>query len=413
MLENKYRSAKRQRILIFLCWLVYTIAYLGRYSYNSNIKIIGDFFGQGSSNTGLVTTMFFFAYGAGQIINGLFCKKYNKKYMLSLSLILSAIINGVIGLGVDFAFFKYLWLLNGIVQSVLWSSLIMVLSENLDQEHLRSAIVVMSTCVPAGTFLAYGASALFSIFTSYRASFLLATVSMAIVGVVWFVLYSKNTIKVEKVLTDSVTTNETKTKPSASLVIMIALICVFAVICNLVKDGLQTWTPDVLAKEHALPDSLSIMLTLMLPLVGVMGASLAVQMQKRLRNYVLVIGIFFFSAGILLLGVVLLMQTSWVPVIIFMSVAFCMSQGINNIITSVAPLELRDKINSGMLTGVLNGFCYVGSTISGYGLGSLVENSGGDWNVVFYLLIGLCGLAVLITIINSIVSAYKKRSLRS
>ncbi|MBQ3493075.1 MAG: MFS transporter, partial [Clostridia bacterium] len=145
-------SNKKQNALIFLCWLMYTIAYLGRYSYNSNIKIIGEYFSQGKDATGLVSSMFFFFYGAGQIINGLLCKRYNKRIMLSLSLIVSAIINLVIALGVHFTYFKFLWLLNGVSQSILWSSLILVLSENLDDQHLKKAIVVMSTCVPAGTF---------------------------------------------------------------------------------------------------------------------------------------------------------------------------------------------------------------------------------------------------------------------
>ena len=79
MLENQYGSSKRQKTLIFLCWLVYMVSYLGRYSYNSNISVISDFFGAGEGATGLVTSTFFFAYGAGQIVNGLLCKKYNKR----------------------------------------------------------------------------------------------------------------------------------------------------------------------------------------------------------------------------------------------------------------------------------------------------------------------------------------------
>lgn len=66
--------------------------------------------------------------------------------------------------------------------------------------------------------------------------------------------------------------------------------------------------------------------------------------------------------------------------------------GVNNVITSMAPLFWKEKINSGLLAGILNGFCYVGSTISSYGLGSVADGLG--WNGVFWLLFILC-LAVV------------------
>ena len=387
---------------------MYTIAYLGRYSYNSNIKIIGEYFSQGKDATGLVSSMFFFFYGAGQIINGLLCKRYNKRIMLSLSLIVSAIINLVIALGVHFTYFKFLWLLNGVSQSILWSSLILVLSENLDDQHLKKAIVVMSTCVPAGTFLAYGASALFSTFTSYNASFLLAAVGMSVVGILWFFTETKVTCPTVKVTEKVGEQPKQKNKLASSLIVTIIIICVFAIICNLVKDGLQTWTPDILGKKFTLPNSLSIMLTLLLPLVGVLGATIAVKVQSIIKNYVVVLGVFFLLAGALLTAVILLMNVHWVPVIACMSIAFCMSQGMNNVITSIAPLQLRDKINSGMITGVFNGCCYVGSTISGYGLGSLVESSG-NWNVIFWLMVALCAIAAIVSLIYILLSKRKPK----
>ena len=54
------------------------------------------------------------------------------------------------------------------------------------------------------------------------------------------------------------------------------------------------------------------------------------------------------------------------------------------------------KINSGMIAGILNGFCYLGSTLSAYGLG-LIADMGG-WNLVFWLLFGLCVVAIILSV---------------
>ena len=72
-------SSKMQFILIFLCWAVYTVAYIGRYSYTANGVPIMKYFEVNKDEFALATTFFFFAYGAGQILNGLLCRKYPMK----------------------------------------------------------------------------------------------------------------------------------------------------------------------------------------------------------------------------------------------------------------------------------------------------------------------------------------------
>jgi len=68
----------------------------------------------------------------------------------------------------------------------------------------------------------------------------------------------------------------------------------------------------------------------------------------------------------------------------------------------MVPLQLKSRVNSGKLAGVLNGFCYLGSTISMYGLGLIADNWG--WEAGFYVLLGLIGAVVLVGIIHRIIS---------
>jgi sugar phosphate permease len=49
---------------------------------------------------------------------------------------------------------------------------------------------------------------------------------------------------------------------------------------------------------------------------------------------------------------------------------------------------MKGKMNSGMLAGVLNGFCYMGSTVSSYGLGAVADHFG--WSAVFTVLTAVC-----------------------
>ncbi len=58
---------------------------------------------------------------------------------------------------------------------------------------------------------------------------------------------------------------------------------------------------------------------------------------------------------------------------------------------------MKGKVNSGMIAGVLNGFCYVGSTISSYGLGLVADLWG--WEAVFYLFLAV---SIVITVIAAV-----------
>ena len=89
--------------LLLLCWLVYACSYIGKVNYAANINQIMDFYHVDHSSAGLVSTFFFFAYGIGQIVNGILCKKYNVRYVVFGGLLLSGIMNISVGFVDSFA----------------------------------------------------------------------------------------------------------------------------------------------------------------------------------------------------------------------------------------------------------------------------------------------------------------------
>lgn len=387
-----------------MCWLVYVSAYLGRYSYNSNITLIEGAFGVSHAESGLVTTFFFFAYGAGQVLNGIFCKRYPKRSVLALSLAGSSVINLAVFFGIPFGSVKYLWLINGLLQSVLWSSLISVLAENLDACNLKKAIIAMSTTTSAGTLITYGLSSLFALFGNFRLSFGAGAAVMLAVALCWYLSYGKLTagapqsVELAPVSEEPAVNKISKSAVSGALMLLLAVLAVYAVVDNLIKDGLHTWVPSVLKETYGLADSLSIVLTLILPVLGIFGAMFASLLHRYLKNFLVLAGAMFGMAAICLLAVVLLLKTSyWAVILVFFGLVVLLMHGINNVIVSMTPMYLREKLDSGKTAGILNGFCYVGSTISSYGLGAVADLQG--WNGVFHLLLIVCAVPVAFTLI--------------
>ena len=399
-------------LLIGLCWMVYACSYLGKLAYNANITQIETDYSISHSKAGVASSCFFFAYGIGQIINGLLCRKYNLRIVVFCGLLVSGTMNFLVGVVDNFAIIKYLWLINGVGLSVLWSSLIRLLSITLDKKSVGRAVFAMGTTVATGTFLTYGFSAIFVALDVYKMMFFLAGILLPSISILWFFAYPKLVRKKEETHEEvgQVRVESKKRQKNHGILIAIAVLAFFATIDNLVKDGLTMWVPMILKETYSLPDYASVLLTMVLPILALFGTCVAALLRKKIQDFVLLCGLMFFGAAICIGLVILCMPMGYVAVTLgSFGVVACLMASVNNVITSMAPLYWKDKINSGRVAGILNGFCYLGSMLSAYGLGVVADMGG--WNSVFWLLFGLCAAAMSISICYSVIKRVKRKKI--
>lgn len=399
-LKKSNKTDKSSVLLIYLCWLVYACAYVGRGTYAANINPVMDYYSVNHADAGLVSTSFFFAYGIGQVVNGLLCKKYNIRWIIFGCLMLSGAANLSIALLPSFAPIKYLWIVNGFSLSVLWPTLIRLLSESLSQKHMSRAIIVMGSTVAAGTFFVYGASALFTLFTSFKAAFFTSSAILIAVAAVWVfalpqLMRGSNADEGEQngaAQAEKITPRGQK--PSRYLFLVIAELALFGIVTNLIKDGLTTWVPSILKEGYNLDDSLSIILTLALPLVSISGNELAVSLHKKIPDYVFQCALTLLTSAVIIGAVILSFELdSAIPALVCFTLVSLLVSSSNSLITSLFPLYMKGRLNSGLIAGVLNGFCYLGSTLSSYGLGAVADSRG--WIAVFIALLVAAGISLL------------------
>lgn len=399
--------------LIFLVWLVYATSYLGKVNYSANITQIIDFYQVTKAEAGLPPTLFFFAYGIGQVVNGLLCKRYPIKLTIFLSLTLSAVLNLMIAVSSDFGIVKWLWLANGFALSLLWPTLIRLLSESLATAELGKSSVVIGTTVASGTLVAYALGALFAFLNRFKLSFYAAAFADLLVAGIWLFSYQKatNMALIQKAREDAPEEKETANAGSKAsgpmakpVILSIVFLCLFAVVTNLVKDGLITWVPSVLKESYSLPDTLAILLTLIIPIVAIFGNAFALMLHKKFTDYITQACVCFAAISIIL-GVILwsLGAKSIAVMLLCLLLTSLLASSLNSLITAIFPMFMREQLNSGMFAGILNGFCYLGSTISSYGLGSVADKHG--WSGVFILLLGICLFSCFVWLIYALFRA--------
>ncbi len=400
-------SNKKSNFLIFLCWAAYTAAYVARLNYNASMVEILSQLGTTKEAAGTVSSFFFFAYGAGQLTNGLLSKKYNTKYSVAIALICSSAINLSMTFcqGVDSM--KILWFFNGVFQSVLWSSLIKTLSDNLADNKLSKAVMVMSTTVASGTFISYGLAALFSALKiKWTCIFYVASAVVGIVAIIWF--FGMGTIqKGKKEVAVSKQQEKNKLSLTPAFIFSIVVILISAVTNGFIKDGITTWVPSILKEEFGVSASLSIIVTLLLPILSIFGASLVKALHKKQKNENTLNCIFYFGSTVLAGLIILTLNLKAVPLTLALFGGIsCLMAAVNNVITSVVPLYSRDKIDSGLSAGLLNTFCYVGSTLATSLLGKIADNKG--WNDVFICILIFTAVSFAVCLISTVFQKKKR-----
>lgn len=404
MKANSGKSAAKdtQNLIIILSWFVYSAAYFGRYSFSSSINSIIENFSVSRAQTGLVGTFFFVAYGVGQVVNGFLCKKYNPRLVFPLALGGSALINVLVFVLIksgfmaqNFFVLKYMWMLNGVVQSFIWTSIIYIFGENIEQVNMARAGAAIGTTVPAGTFIAYSSGTLMEHLGIYEWSFVMAAVIMTAVAVSWFILFKPHTrTDIKAPDTPEATSQNKKRGISRTAFIIIAGLAIFAVSNNFIKDGLQNWIPTILKETYDFSNDKSLILATAIYLFGISGSFIAKAISKRLTDHIIVSVILFTIAAALILAIRLLLNVSAVAVAALLIPVMICGYAINNVVTSLAPLSLRDELNPGVTAGVLDGFCYIGSAIATYALGSVADRIGWDASVLMLFITAIVASAV-------------------
>lgn len=417
----KKKKATKATLLIWLCWLVYMCSYLGKVNYSANIGEFESFYGVSHAEAGLVSTFFFFAYACGQVVNGLFCSKYNVKYTIFGAVIASSLCNLIVAISNNFQIIKFAWLINGAALSVLWPTLIGLLGKTIKKDYLVKASITMGTTVAVGTAIIYGLSSIFAIFNGFRLAFYFPAIFFPIIGIVWLCSYKKLTTPTEEdgsldIVKEPVQTESKKHSAPfpKSYLPMLCVMALIAIVTNLVAEGLTSWVPVILKETFELPPFLSILLTLTLPIIAIFGNLFSNKMHKRIPNFIVMLAFFFACAGVMILAVIGLLQFKFafviVATIVLLALIRFFAGASNSTITSIFPLSMKGKGDSGFLAGILNAFCYVGSVIASYGLGLIADASG--WNMVFYVLFGACVLVVVVSFVFALIEKIisKKRN---
>ena len=164
MTNHKIISSRRLSwLMVFGCWLVYTVAYIARNTYSASIVTLTGTGLLDEKSAGLVGTLYFILYGTGHLVNGILADRISPVAMIVTGLLGTTACNLFMPTVTPTLWLMCLvWGANGFFQAMLWSPIINIVSGRISPAVKPRALVVISTTVPLGTVLAYAITSLCS-----------------------------------------------------------------------------------------------------------------------------------------------------------------------------------------------------------------------------------------------------------
>lgn len=423
--------------LFLLCWMVYFSSYLGRLNYSSAMTVMLDTEIITKAQAGFISMIYFLAYGIGQCLNGFAGDRVNPKSMITCGLIVSAGMNLIMTFSRNFLIMTAAWLVNGYAQSTIWPPIIRIFSEMLETKtKLRYCVDIVSTQA-AGTFASYFLSAVIIAYTKWQFVFLAATLILFTAAVIWNIGFSSVKRRAEREEEQSFTDNSEENRRSkychcteqekeisvtrqnqekrqsdffSLLAVSGSLLLIFPILVHgILKDGVVSWVPTFLSETFKSGAHTAILLTSVIPIINLSGAYAGKFVFRKMKNDEIRASVLFFAISAAGLFILYQFGNRDIFLTVFLLSAVTVSMmAVNTLLINIYPLRFEQDGRVAAMSGFLNASAYVGTAISTYCIGILVQSKGWETTIFTWFLTALAAFGLCIIACKKISASNRK-----
>ncbi len=374
------RYTKTERSLLIACFFAYTAAYISRCNLSPSLDAIAKTFGVGAAQVGLLPTCFAIPYAAGQIFSGMLADRLPGPRLMLIGLLGSALVNIVFSFCPYFPLLVILWLVNGILQSLIWTPIVRILAVHFRDKVRDNAAFFMSLTLIFGYLFAWALSGMLTSLLSWRAAFLTSGLVTAAVAIPSILCMKR--IPVDFTARPAEQTVSAQAPVRHLLLGTNLLLLLAACFANgYVRDGITNWATKLLMDTQGIDLSSAVGIILIIPAVNFLGIRLGQTIYRRTGSNP------YFSCGIMytmcaaLCVLLPISLKALVFCVIALAAASAMTYGLNPLLTTIMPMQFSSLNRVGLAAGLIDAMIYVGSSFSGSFAGFLSDQFG--WTAVF------------------------------
>ena len=431
-----------QKRVLFTCWITYASFYLLRVNMSVAIPGILEEFNISKTAIGWVLTALFFAYAAGQFINGQLGDRFNAKKVIAVGLFGSAVLNAIFGFTGNFlAGMILIWALNGFFQSMGWAPTVRIVANWFPLHQRGKAAGILGSSYQIGNVVSWALAGFVVGLFGWRWAFWVPAMIAPFLLINWilkirrkeesskgdfsvqFLTWKRdfkapkpmapllNVLKffgVEKQADDvGFEPVEITQKPEGlkdivratlrNKGIWLAAFGLFGL--NITRYGFLDWAPTYFFEVQKAAISLAAYKSIIFPLAGSLGALSAGWISDKFFRgrralmavwmlLILILAVWFFPQ---------IPVTSWVLSLIVLAIIGFTTFGPHMLMVTALPMDLGTKEMASSAAGFIDGWGYIGAALAGVGTGYLLDQF--SWNAAFYFWIFGAVIALILMLI--------------
>lgn len=372
-----------------------------------------------------------FVYALGKVITGSFAdSKYGGKTVFYFGLFGSALFSFVFSVGTGLTFFILVWSVNRFFQSMGWGGLVNVMAHWFPKDHYGTAMGLMSISYQLGGLLA----ALYTGFLlshggGWKALFVIPAITLSVIGMITYPLlfnspknagFESDPLQSQTWTKQPVLTPESRPesdeKEMSYLQRFLFLLAdrnfigmaFLSFILTFLRECFGIWMPAYFTEMGA-SASVAAFKSMVFPLLGCIGTLFAGWFSDRYlsgRRAPVMAGLMLLLVACLFcLGNIdflssqlhthfgLAVSKSTLGMLLVGATGFFLL-GPYSLIGGVVALDFGGRKTSGTAAGLLDGAGYLGATLSGIGIASLVVNSGWSHTFLIMSFVAILGVAI-------------------
>lgn len=433
MIRSQKLAAREAVTFSLLCSLVYFTSYLTRINFTAVIVALEEPGILTGVQAGLISAVAAAAYGAGQFLSGVVGDHVNPRYLIAFGLSATGCCNFLMSVSGSAAPMTIIWGVNGICQALFWPPLVRMMAENLEDAEYSRACVWVSMGSSAASILVYLLAPLFIRIGGWRSVFVAGGVFGFSMAALWLIFSGKILAKKSAnasgtALTDTAELSDTTASPEnipekpenkpkigGEGIIILAFVCLAITLQGVLRDGVTTWMPSFVKDRFALSAEVSILTGVALPVFSMFSFWFAAKVRSWLRNEILCSTLMFAFAAVCAAALRLLgfdkdgVGGAVFSVLMMSLVTACM-HGINLMLITMLPSRFLKFGRISTISGVMNAFTYVGSSLSAYCFAALTARAGWSATVTSWAIVAGFG-AALCAVLKPFWDSFKKRKL--
>ncbi len=387
-------SKNRINNYVFLFMTVYMISYITRINYGAVITEIVNAEGILKSNASLALTASAITYGAGQIISGFLGDKYQPKFLISIGLFVTALMNLVLPFCESFVIISIVWGINGFAQAFMWPPIVRLMTFLFTPEVYSGACVKVSWGSSFGTIIVYLLAPIIISFSEWRFVFFISAGMAIIMNIIW--LKTCPLISAENIDTSE---NKHMSNNKNFFTLLFVAIMVAIVLQGALRDGVTTWMPTYISETFNLSSSISILSGVLLPIFSILCFQVVhIVYKKMIKNELTLSGIIFGIGFLSALVLSIFAKNNAVLSVLLSTVLTGAMHGVNLMLICMLPEHFKRYGKVSLVSGILNSCTYVGSAISTYGLAVFSETFGWESTISLWAVIAFGGVIICLTL---------------